>query len=182
MDYLNILYRNNNTEELFNASEVMYETYQNKIALEWSCKIYNEFIIEKRTLPTCVNESKIQEYCDILLTESDNVSTMAKFSKAVILFNNNNNVLESRNLLMDVLESRPGLLHSWYLLSRCYDELEMYSKALESLNKADKLLKSINDSNKNLRYLIDEMQSKVLSRQEDVELLNVSEEKTKLVR
>lgn len=180
LDYFKVLYKNNNTVELFSASQKMYVTYQNTIALEWICKLYNESSIEDRTLPENMTESKIQEYCDVLINQDDSVSYMAKFTKAVILFNNNN-ILEPKNLLLDVIENRPGLLHAWYLLSKCNYELEIYSKALEAVNKADKLLKSINDSNTIMRVLVDALQSKVLSYQDDMELFNLAEEKTKFV-
>lgn len=78
-----------------------------------------------------------------------------------------------------VLENRSGLLHGWYLLSKCYEDLEIFDKALESINKADKLLKSIQDSNKIMRIKVDQTMMHVLSYQTTNEALELAETRIK---
>lgn len=62
---------------------------------------------------------------------------------------------------------RPGLLHAWVLLTRCYLKMQLFDDALVAASKADKLLKSINNSNSILRCILDKLRLEILSRSND---------------
>lgn len=79
-----------------------------------------------------------------------------------------------------VVSNRPGLLHAWYLLSKCLENLQLYNEAFEAALKVDKLLQSINNSNTTMRYLLDLLMIEILSKDKDLNLL-LGEEKCQLV-
>lgn len=98
LEYFKVLHKKQKDEELLKEAQIMYEKLENATALEWICKIYNEFSIEDQQLSAEIS-AKIHEYSDLLLNR-DNSSSMALFTKAVIHFNNRN-VLESKDLLLE---------------------------------------------------------------------------------
>lgn len=67
---------------------------------------------------------------------------------------------------------RPGLLHAWVLLTKCFTKLQLFDDALVSAAKADKLLNSINNSNVLLRSVLDKVRLEVLCRSDDIDKLN----------
>lgn len=66
-----------------------------------------------------------------------------------------------------VVSVRPGLLHAWVLLTKCYIKMQLFDEALFSATKADKLLNSVNNSNITLRNILDKLRLEVLSRSND---------------
>lgn len=98
MNYLKILHKNQKIEQLLEHSQIMYEKMQNSIALEWICKIYNEYYVEESILPLNF-EDKIETYYEILLNK-DSQSHMAQFTKAIVLYKSGN-ILQTKNILTE---------------------------------------------------------------------------------
>lgn len=151
-------------------AEAFHETYTyDSAALEWICKIYNESKIEQTTLSQKIEE-KISEYCkrllDILPDSSMGIFTLA------LLKTRNMQFTEAAELLEKVVAVRPGLMHAWVLLTKCYLTLKLFDEALFAAAKADKLLRSINDSNVALRCSLDKLRLEILSRSDEKDNLS----------
>lgn len=187
MEYLKILHKQGNLDKLLQTAEELHltHTYDSAI-LEWICKIYNESKIESTLLYKKI-EPKIGEYNDRLLdihpdssmglftlavrkSEQTLFDAIELLQKGIVLFMLLVVVFFKTNVLVVAL--RPGLLHAWVLLTKCYSEMQLFNEALVSAGKADKLLNSINNSNSALRSILDKLRLEILSRSHNKEQLS----------
>ncbi|KAK9891017.1 hypothetical protein WA026_013350 [Henosepilachna vigintioctopunctata] len=138
--YLLVLYRLRKLDLLVNHTLQMYKMYPEDItSMNWICKMYNELCIENKVsfISSFTNIEEVYE--KLLLLEPQN--TMGLFTKALCDVKNEN-FLDAKKYLRNIVAVRSGLIHAWVLLTRVNLSLHCYNDASESAMFVCKLMQS----------------------------------------
>lgn len=144
-DYLNILYKFDKRDELYEHAKSMHTIFESDwVSLRWICKLFNEEYVESETM--IEEEENISNYCEALL-KLESPSPTALFTKSILLVNGNK-LIDAKELLEQIVSLLPGLLHAWILLLKCCIDLFLFFEAIQAANKVDKLLQNSNNNSK----------------------------------
>ncbi|KAL7288696.1 hypothetical protein TKK_0017421 [Trichogramma kaykai] len=146
--YLKHLYKMEKFDELFVEATKMHNIFNQDIyPLEWICRVYSEHSITHDKHP----DIDIVVFYETLL-DHDNDSILGYFAKAVNLYETEN-LIDSRNILNQLVAIKPKWFHVWLLLGKiniklyCWEEAEYAAtNALSLVPEGDphKLIPAIN--------------------------------------
>lgn len=159
-DYLNLLYKLDKRVELLENAKIMHSLFESDwISLRWICKIFNETYVETNNM--IEEQENIRNFSEAL-SKLESPSATALFSKSILLVEQKR-IIEAKEVLEQVVNILPGLLHAWILVLKCCIQMLLFDEAINATNRIDKLLQN-NDSRKKLKKTVDILMIEVLSR------------------
>uniref|UniRef100_A0A6P7G2Q1 Tetratricopeptide repeat protein 37 n=1 Tax=Diabrotica virgifera virgifera TaxID=50390 RepID=A0A6P7G2Q1_DIAVI len=160
--YINLLYRQHKYEEVFEIAEEMQAFFENDIvSLVWLCKVYNQLFVEESKLVDKFN-NKIKEYFPKLLSLEPK-NAIGLFTKGIQLFLDSK-LIDCKEILNEVCNLRPGLVHAWVFLMKICSKLNHNDDAMQAYLSATKLLKSTKYTNNILGNILTDSHLTILSK------------------